>query len=297
MADVLIAKRKGLLERLRDRKTKVISNNSICDVSLSQDTYEYVDTLDVVSRVPDGSDIRIYSNSGKAVLYIDLSLAYGDLSGLKEHNRYILEKMDTWAYKMRDFSYDFSNNIDEIKEEIAKYSNVRVWFSEYDSNSFLMPRYLFHEFYDQLKDNNVSLIYLNRFTENGYIDENIYDEYFKEENQEKLTNEDIEQYKAEWEQQLQINSDVRNLVNGKIENLSYSDLYEPVYEFIAQFKRRKLRGEIISKLMDSDILTDGKYIIYNHIINCLIKQGRVKAYPYGAPEDPNEFHNNKIRAA
>lgn len=241
------------------------------------------------------SDISIYTEHDAAVMCVYLGLAYGNLKELEHHNRKSLRKIDTWINPW-DFSYDFSNNIENIKKEVSRYPKIRIWIREDEVYSFLTIRYVFHEFYDQLKSKDISLICLNRLYENGYTSTFDLERCYKKENQIVLTQYDVEKYKEEWEEQIRINSEVRDLRNGKIKNLSYADLYEPVYKFISKYKRKHIRGEIISRLMASNILNEGKPVVYNHIINCLIQQGRIEMYPIDDIIEVDEHRDNMIKA-
>jgi len=269
---------------------KVIGHSNIYGISLHIGKSNYENTLEVVLSDYEVGQLRVCQNSDNSILEIDLALAYGKLDDLKKHNRFNIRDIDEVENrKLFDYKFD---EIELIKNEVSKYSNIRIWVDHDDSNCYLLPLYFVYEFYDSIHSSNVYQINIDGFYKQPQTLVTFYDKVNGTEKE--LSSDDLKNYKNEWMNQLEINSEVRNVVDNKIVNLKYNDLYKSVLEFIKP-QGRKSRATFIGELMGSNILNRGMPIIYNYIINCLAKDGKINVYRRENIDENDQFYDDEIR--
>jgi hypothetical protein len=95
-----------------------------------------------------------------------------------------------------------------------------------------------------------------------------------------------------WDNELKINSDIRDVSNEIIKNLKFENLYEPILKVIKNLGRVN-RLKAINKLQKTNILSNKHPIIYNYIINLLIKDGFLKEYKLDYSTDNSIYNYDK----
>ena len=284
------------------KENEIINKGEIYTISLYHGRNNYESFLEVVSNNFENGDLTASGNKN-SILRIELELAYGHLDYFKWDFKYWLWRLKHLdkEFNKKIFKYEI-NNLNKIKSEINKYKKIRLWVDQNDSNSYMFYLFFCYEFYDLIKDKEIIVVNLDNFykTDKRIID--LVNNNQIEEN--KISLIDIEKNKSEWQKQLEINSEIRDVRNGVIKNLSDQDLYKPVLKVIKRLGRVN-RMEAIHKLQESDILNNGHPIIYNYIIRCLIDKNSLNEYKvkfkpktdidYYVAED--EYRNNEIEYA
>jgi len=274
-----------------------VNDEELYTIILYNSKINNYNTIEVVSSLIEAGDLLISRNTNSILcINLDLSVA-NDLDILKKDKcRPKLKEIDT-QFKFMNFKYKIKN-LDKIKKELKKYKNIRIWVDSKNNNSFLFKLYFCNEFYKEIYDKNLTMANIEGFfTNHDKLEEFIDNDKVVET---KLSIDELNKYKNEWDIQVKINSEIRDVRNGKIINLSYSDLYEPVLKIISEIGRVK-RSKAISKLIDTDILNCKLPIIYNHIINRLVENKSLKVYMIDYTnkeienfENEDEFMNNEI---
>ena len=281
------------------KDNEIINKGELYTISLYHGKNNYDSTLEVVSNDSQYGELKMSKNKN-SILRVDLELAYGSLyyytwsvdwwlSGL--------EWIDKESHK-KLFKYKIEN-LNKIKNEISKYKTIRIWIDKNDSNSYMFSLFFFGKFYNLIKTKKIIIVNLdNYYKDNKTLEELIVDNNLEET---ELSVEKLDKYKLEWEKQVEINSDIRDVRDGIIKNLSYEELYKPVLDVIKKLGRVN-RMKAIFELQESNILNNGHPIIYNYIIKCLIDKGSLKEYKidYSKNKDADsyviddEYRNNEI---
>lgn len=281
------------------KENEIINKGELYTISLYHGKSNYDSVLEVVSNDCEVGELKASGNKN-SILRIELELAYGNI-------HYYKWSVDYWLWGIRwldkednqkTFKYEIKN-LDKIKNEISKYNEFRLWIDKNDSNSFLFGLFFCYEFYDLIKDKKVKVVNLDNFYKTDKTITDLIKNKKIEENQ--LSLEDINKYKSEWDNQIEINSDIRDVRNGEIKNYKTEDLFKQVLDIIKPLGRAN-RMVAISKLQDSNILNNGHPLIYNYIIRCLIQNNTLKEYKIDyskkQPDDnyviDDEYRNNEI---
>ena len=281
------------------KENEIINDGELYTISLYHGKLNYDSYLEVVSNDSQVGELKVNQNKN-SILRVDLELAYGNL----HHYR---SSVDWWLWNIKWidtesnqklFKYEIEN-FDKIQNEVSKYKTIRIWIDKNDSNSYMFGLFFFGKFYELIKDKKIIIANIDNYYKNSKtLFELISDNELKES---ELSLDNLNAYKQEWEKQVEIDSDIRDVRNGVIKNLSDEDLYKPVLKIIKNLGRVN-RVVAISKLQESDILNNGHPIIYNYIINRLIHKKVLKEYKidYSKQKDvdpyilDDEYRNNEI---
>ncbi len=170
---------------------------------------------------------------------------------------------------------------------------MRIWIDKNDSNSYMFLLFFFGMFYYLIIDKRIIIVEINDYFKNKKtLDElikyNCLEEY-------ELFTTSINNYKTKWEQQMKISSDIRDLRDGIIKNFSYEDLYKSILDVIKPLGRVN-RLVAITKLQESNVLNNGHPIIYNYLIQCLIRNNTLEEYKIenNGNSTYDEYVNNEI---
>lgn len=275
-------------------KYKTINQNEIYTISLYRDSLNYSSTLEIVSTLYELGDLKNSINAN-SILRIELELATGDIASLFRHLTCI-EYMDK-EFNRKIYAYEV-NNLNYIKEEVNKYRKIRLWVDQNDSNSYLNLLYFCNEFYELIKEKEIKVVNIDNFHKNSLT----MNDMLKNKIDERvLSLDEIKNYSKKWDNIVKINSDIRNVSNGIVKNLKYEYLARKALDIIKKLGRVN-RMKAIVKLQNSDILNNNNPLIYNYIINLLIKDGFLKEYKLDYSTDnsiynydkEDEYRNNEI---
>lgn len=130
---------------------------------------EKFDLLEVGSNQMDMITLKIVENFKYAQLGIDLQLNFGKLDDLKEYNRNnINEIMNMYSKYNIYYEKNFKDVYDKVVKDLSIYEKIRIFINPLYSESFLIPYYFIYEFWDIVKDKEISLVYYNDNLENYF---------------------------------------------------------------------------------------------------------------------------------
>lgn len=269
------------------RDDEIINGDELYTISLYNSKSNDKSCLDVVS---DKSQVEELKKSGNenSILRIQLELAYGRLHNYRYDTKWWLWGIKCIDKKDNKDKYKYKiENLDIIKREIKKYKTIRIWIDKNDSNSYMFALFFVGMFYKLIINKKIIVAEIN-----DYFKNEISLDDFKEYELEKET---IDKYKLEWQRQLEIGSDIRDVRNGVIRNYLDQDLYKTILDVIKPLGRVN-RMTAITKLQESNILNNGHPIIYNYLIQSLIQNNTLEEYKIENLGDSadDEYVNNEI---
>ena len=166
----------------------------------------------------------------------------------------------------------------ELNRLVKKAHILRIWSSKKDSNEYLMLLYLCSILPDD-KDIYVTFADLENFISIGYLNGKEIEKIAKKEH--KLTKEEKENYKKEWEMLVDENGDIRFFENEKIKSTNFNYLDKPILELLNETKAISCI-EFVAELMVNYFLdTTGDYE-YKYLLERLIKQGKIEVVSDGS---------------
>ena len=244
---------------------------SVCTKSLLGLYYfsqEDSKTVEIVTNLSEAGELKMLNHCKNSQIAINLNLCIGKIDDFKKYNRENL--YDFFPKFFERNKNDYKEEYDVIFDEIKKYEKIRFIFNEYNSNSILNIYYCIYRFYNNIKDKTISLAEFDFHKKNKEKYE------YACENEKILTLEEIENYKLKWEEELNKNSEVRNIENGEIKDYSINDITLKILDFI-KMNRPKDTYELILELAQSNILNiQSGLFIYNYIVEYMIAHEIIK---------------------
>ena len=135
-----------------------------------------------------------------------------------------------------------------------------------------------------LKDklNTINVVFANDYNELQYsinfLDYKKVNDVLKYE--ETLSKDKIKAYAKEWNNLVEINSEIRTLKNGEVKNKRYSDYYEIILSILKERTPCKI-ASLIGECMGKEVLNDAKDFVYLTLIDQLIDLNKIKIVEKG----------------
>lgn len=231
--------------------------------------------IDVCDNYAGGGCLKQYYErnniSDYKIICMGLNLAVGDIKN--DHLTFIRK-----LYK--DNSYDYNDSINELLDSINGNTKIRIWSSKGNDDAYLLLLYACN----LLKDicDNISVVYTTDY--NKYI-LSISTLHYSEINhilkyEQQLSKDEIKNYSIEWGHLVEINSDLRVLIDGSIINKNFSDYDEIILNKLKKLGRCKL-ANLVGNLMGDHAINDSGDAVYGYLIDRLITQNKIKVIDKG----------------
>lgn len=206
------------------------------------------------------------NTSDYTIIGMWLNLSVGDIKN--NHLSYIRELYQIDNYGNNDAINELLNNIDID-------TNIRIWSSKGDDDDYLLLLFICNLL--KGKCNNISVIFSTDYNEYAWsinaIDYKEIEPMLKYEK--KLTIEDIEKYSIEWNRQVEFNSELRVLENGKIINKKFSDYDDIILDRLNNMGKCKI-ANLIADMMINRVINDSGDLLYLYLIDRLIEQNKIR---------------------
>ena len=248
------------------------------------------DIIEIVSSLSEVGTLKMLNFSSYSQIAIHLNLSVGRIDDLRKHNRENL--FDFFPKFYEPNKNDYRGEYDIISDEIEKYNRIRFIVNENDTNSMLSVYYVMYEFYDGIKDKEISITKFDIHSADFLKDRLEYEKACT--NERILSKEEIDNYKKTWEQELENNSEIRNIENKKIIDYSIDDISKKILEFMMKRKPDNTYL-LIQELIKSNVLNiqRGLYI-YNYIMEYMIKSEMIKTDKSGKLALNDQIRMEKI---
>ena len=96
-----------------------------------------------------------------------------------------------------------------------------------------------------------------------------------------LSKDEIKAYAKEWNNLVEINSELRVLENGEVKSKKYSDYYDILLNILKGIAPCKI-GNLIGECMAKEVLNDDRDFVYLTLIDQLMDLGKIKIIKQGA---------------
>lgn len=203
---------------------------------------------------------------------LGMSLAIGDIKN---------SRIDFLRKFYQDNNYDYTKVLNEILNNITNDTIVRIWSSKNNDDDYMLLLFLCNFLKD--KTSKINVVFANDYNEFLYsINASDYREIESILKFEKILSKDeIEAYAKEWNNLVEINSEIRTLENGEVKNKRYSDYYDIILSILKGSAPCKI-SILIAECMGNKVLNDASDLIYLTLIDQLIDLNKIKIVKKGA---------------
>ena len=202
---------------------------------------------------------------------LGMSLSIGDI----KYNR-----IDFLRKFYQDDNYNYTKSLNEILNSITNDTIIRIWSSKKNDDEYMLLLFLCNFLKD--KTNKINVIFASDYNEFLYsINALEYKEIRSILKYEKtLSKDEIEAYAKEWNDLVEINSELRVLENGEIKNKKYSDYYDIILNTLKEIAPCKI-SILIAECMGKEALNNTGDLVYLTLIDKLIDLNKIKIVEKG----------------
>ena len=221
-------------------------------------------TIDITSSVSGAYTLKEYYKRNDikdyCIFCLPLLLSLGDI---KNH---IFD---------REMVYDnFENTIDDLLNSINKDTIIRIYSSKINIDDYLLMLYICNLLKD--KDNTIKVVFVSDYKDVfslGALDTTEVKEVLNKENI--LTEEEVNNYSKEWEELINVNSELRVFENNKVINKNYSDYDDIILNELDKLGQCKI-PVLVGNLLANAITTSYEVQTYSYLVERLIKNNKIK---------------------
>ena len=175
----------------------------------------------------------------------------------------------------REMVYDnFKKSIDDLLNSINQDTIIRIYSSKIDIDDYLLMLYICNLLKD--KDNTIKVVFVNDYKDVfslGALDTTEVKEVLNKEIE--LTEEQVNNYSKEWEELINVNSEIRVFENNKVINKSYSDYDDIILNELDKLGQCKI-PVLVGNLLANAITTSYEVQTYSYLVERLIKNNKIK---------------------
>ena len=202
---------------------------------------------------------------------LGMSLSIGDI----KNNR-----IDFLRRFYQDNNYDYTELLNEISNNITNDTIIRIWSSKNNDDEYMLLLFLCNFLKD--KTNKINVVFANHYNEFlcsiNALDYRKVNDVLKYEKT--LYKGEIIAYAKEWNDLVEINSELRKLENGEVKNKKYSDYYDIILNILKERAPCKI-SILIAECMGKEILNDASDLVYLTLIDQLIDLNKIKIIKQG----------------
>ncbi len=228
-------------------------------------------TIDITSSVSGAYTLKEYykrnNNNDYCIFCVPLLLSLGDI---KNH----LFDREVVYNDFYENVEELKNTIDDLLNSINKDTTIRIYSSKIDIDDYLLMLYICNLLKD--KDNTIKVVFVSDYKDAfslGALDTTEVKEVLN--NEIILTKVEINNYSKDWEELININSELRVLENNKVINKNYSDYDNIILNELDKLGQCKI-PQLIGKLLASAITTSHEVQTYSYLVERLIKNNKIK---------------------
>ncbi|MBE6158448.1 MAG: DUF1835 domain-containing protein [Firmicutes bacterium] len=169
---------------------------------------------------------------------------------------------------------ELKNTIDDLLNSINKDTTIRIYSSKLNIDDYLLMLYICNLLKD--KDNTIKVVFVSDYKDVfslGALDTTEIKEIFNKENI--LTKEEVNNYSKEWEELINVNSELRVFENNKVINKNYSDYDDIILNELDKLGQCKI-PVLVGNLLANAITTSYEVQTYSYLVERLIKNNKIK---------------------
>lgn len=165
-------------------------------------------------------------------------------------------------------------------DNINSDTKIRIWSSKKDDDDYMLLLFLCN--FLKTKTNKISVIFCNDYNEYcwslnalDYKEIGLLLKFEKE-----LTEDEIQNFSNEWNDLVEINSELRIFEDGKVKNKKYSDYYDSILNILRE-KAACTISNLIADCMIKRVINDAGDLLYLFLIDQLIELNKIKIIKKG----------------
>ena len=232
-------------------------------------------TIDICEGFAACGCLKHYYESNNIKDYIifplGMSLSIGDI----KNNR-----IDFLRRFYQDNNYDYTELLNEISNNITNDTIIRIWSSKKNDDEYMLLLFLCNFLKDKI--NTINVVFSSDYNELQYsinfLDYKKVNNVLKYEKT--LSKDKIKAYAKEWNNLVEINSEIRTLEDGKVKNKKYSNYYDIILNILKERTPCKI-GNLVGECMGKEILNDARDFVYLTLIDQLIDLNKIKIVKQG----------------
>lgn len=169
---------------------------------------------------------------------------------------------------------DFKEDIEKLLNSINQDSIIRIYSSKIDIDDYLLMLYICNLLKD--KDNTIKVVFVSDYKDVfslGALDTSEIKEVLNKEIE--LTKEEANNYSKEWEELINVNSELRVFENNRVINKNYSDYDDIILNELDKLGQCKI-PVLVGNLLANAITTSYEVQTYSYLVERLIKNNKIK---------------------
>lgn len=202
---------------------------------------------------------------------LGMSLSIGDI----KNNR-----IDFLRRFYQDYNYNYTELLIEILNNITNDTIIRIWSSKKNDDEYMLLLFLCNFLKDKI--NKINVVFANDYNKFlcsiNALDYRKINDVLKYEKT--LSKDEIKAYAKEWNDLVEINSELRVLENEKVKNKKYSDYYDIILNILKEIAPCKI-SILIAECMGNEVLNDAGDLVYLTLIDQLINLKKIKIVKKG----------------
>ena len=202
---------------------------------------------------------------------LGMSLSIGDI----KNNR-----IDFLRRFYQDYNYDYTELLNKILNNITNDTIIRIRSSKKNDDEYMLLLFLCNFLKDKI--NKINLVFANDYNKFlcsiNALDYRKINDVLKYEKT--LSKDEIKAYAKEWNDLVEINSELRVLENEKVKNKKYSDYYDIILNILKEIAPCKI-SILIAECMGNEVLNDAGDLVYLTLIDQLINLKKIKIVKKG----------------
>ena len=207
---------------------------------------------------------------------LEMYLSIGDI----KNNRLDFLKKLHKKYCDYNYTYNYNEVLKEILNNITNDTVIRIWSSMKNDDDYMLLLFLCNFLKDTI--NTINVVFSSDYNELQYsinfLDYKKVNDVLKYEKT--LSKDEIKDYAKEWNNLVEINSELRVLENGEVKSKRYSDYYDILLNILKGIAPCKI-GNLIGECMGKEILNDASDLVYLTLIDQLIDLNKIKIVKQG----------------
>ena len=210
------------------------------------------------------------------IFALEMHLSIGDI---KNNHLEFLKKLHQ-KYCDYNYTYNYNEVLKEILNNITNDTVIRIWSSKKNDDDYMLLLFLCNFLKDKI--NTINVVFSSDYNELQYsinfLDYRKVNDVLKYEKT--LSKDEIKAYAKEWNDLVEINSELRKLENGEVKNKKYSDYYDIILNTLKERTPCKI-GNLVGECMGKEILNDARDFVYLTLIDQLIDLNKIKIVKQG----------------
>ena len=228
-------------------------------------------TIDITSSVSGAYTLKEYYKRNDindyCIFCLPLLLSIGDI---KNH----LFDREVVYNDFYENVVEFKNTIDDLLNSINQDTIIRIYSSKINIDDYLLMLYICNLLKD--KDNTIKVVFVSDYKDVfslGALDTTEVKEVLNKEIE--LTEEQVNNYSKEWEELINVNSELRVFENNKVINKNYSDYDDIILNELDKLGQCKI-PVLVGNLLANAITTSYEVQTYSYLVERLIKNNKIK---------------------